>query len=217
MRTLYGYFRSSAAYRVRIALGLKGLPYDYKAINLKPGEDEQRSPDYLALNPQGRVPFLVDGGVKLSQSPAILEYLEEAYPGAALLPEEVADRAYVRQLSALVACDIHPLNNLSVLKWLKGELGADEAAVNKWYHHWILEGFAAYETLLKTGGNAGRFSFGDTPTLADVYLVPQVWNAHRFKVPLDAFPRIGAVAQACNTLEAFINAAPEKQPDCPAA
>ncbi|MCJ9429063.1 maleylacetoacetate isomerase [Kordiimonas marina] len=217
MRTLFGYFRSSAAYRVRIALGLKGLAYDYKAINLKPGEDEQRSPDYLAMNPQGRVPFLVDGEVNLSQSPAILEYLEEAYPEAALLPEGVADRAYVRQLSALVACDIHPLNNLSVLKWLKGELGADEAAVNKWYHHWILEGFAAYEALLGTSGLSGRFSFGDAPTLADIYLIPQVWNANRFKVPLEAFPRINAIVDACNSLEAFADAAPEKQPDCPAA
>lgn len=217
MRTLFGYFRSSAAYRVRIALGLKGLPYDYKAINLKPGEDEQLSSDYLALNPQGRVPFLVDGEVELSQSPAILEYLEEAYPQAALLPEEVRDRAYVRQLSALVACDIHPLNNLSVLKWLKGELGADEAAVNEWYHHWILEGFKAYEALLGNAGLSGRFSFGDAPTLADVYLVPQVWNANRFNVPLEAFPRINAIVAASNTLEAFKDAAPEMQPDFPAA
>ncbi|TNE61336.1 MAG: maleylacetoacetate isomerase [Alphaproteobacteria bacterium] len=216
MRTLFGYFRSSAAYRVRIALGLKGLSYDYKAVNLKPGADEQRAPGYLALNPQGRVPYLVDGDISLGQSPAMLEYLEEAYPDVPLLPAGMRDRAYVRQLMNLVACDIHPLNNLSVLQWLKGELGADEAAVNKWYHHWIQDGFRAYEALLSSSGLAGRFSCGDVPSLADVVLVPQVWNANRFGVPLDAFPRINAIVEACNMLDGFADAAPEKQPDFPA-
>ncbi len=212
---LYGYYRSSAAYRVRIALNLKGLEYDNIPINLIPGVSEQKSGAYKAINPQGRVPFFEDGAVAISQSPAILEYLEETFKDVPLLPAGTADRAVVRQLASLVGCDIHPLNNLEVLQTLKGDFGADQQAVDGWYRKWILEGFAALEALVvKT---AGRYCFGDTPTLADIYLVPQVWNARRFKVPLEAFPTIERIFDACNELEAFKLAAPENQPDAPAS
>lgn len=208
---LYGYFRSSAAFRVRIALGLKGLDYRSIPINLLPSVSAQRSTDYLAVNPQGRVPFFTDGTVAISQSPAILEYLEDKYPEVPLLPYGPADKATVRQLASLVACDIHPLNNLSVLQTLKSGFGADEMAVQQWYHRWIVDGFTAFEALL--GKTAGQYCFGDTPTLADVYLVPQVWNARRFKTPLDAFPTIMRIDTACNALAAFRDALPENQPD----
>lgn len=215
MRTLYGYFRSSAAYRVRIALGLKGLDYKYEAVNLMPGVSEQKSDAYRAINPQGRVPYFVDGDVKLSQSPAILEYLEEVYPATPLLPEGAVNRAYVRQLANIIACDIHPLNNLSVLMKLKAEFGADDAATKKWYADWITEGFTALEKIVSTNAHTGRFSFGDTPGLADVYLAPQMWNARRFEVDTAAFPTLVRIDAACNTLEPFKNAAPENQPDAP--
>lgn len=210
---LFGYFRSSAAYRVRIALGLKGLSFDNIPINLKPGVSEHKRESYLAVNPQGRVPFFEDGAVSISQSPAILEYLEETFPDVPLLPAGTADRAVVRQLASLIGCDIHPLNNLAVLQTLKHDFEADQSAVDAWYHKWILEGFAAFETLLDR--SAGQFCFGDAPTLADIYLVPQVWNARRFGVPLDEFPQISRIDAACNELEAFIKAAPEQQPDAP--
>lgn len=216
MRKLYGYFRSSAAYRVRIALALKGLDFEHVGINLVPGVSEQKSDAYLALNPQGRVPYLVDGEISLSQSPAILEYLDEAYPEVPLLPSNIAERARVRQLASLIGCDIHPLNNLAVLMRLKGELGADENAVNAWYSHWITEGFTALETLLVESSETDVFCHGDKPGMADIYLVPQVWNAQRFKVPMDAFPTIAAIDSACNALDAFKVAAPENQPDTPA-
>lgn len=210
---LYGYFRSSAAYRVRIALALKGLPFENIPVNLVPGVSEQKSDAYRAVNPQGRVPFFEDGAVAISQSPAILEYLEETFPDVPLLPTGTADRAVVRQLASLIGCDIHPLNNLSVLQTLKQDFDASQGAVDGWYHKWILEGFTAFETLL--GNTAGKFCFGDMPTLADVYLVPQVWNARRFEVPMAGFPLIEKVDAACNALEAFKAAAPENQPDAP--
>ena len=217
MRTLYGYFRSSAAYRVRIALGLKGLAYEHAGVNLMPGVSEQKSDAYRAINPQGRVPFLIDGEVKLSQSPAILEYLDEAYPDTPLLPEGVANRAYVRQLANIIACDIHPLNNLAVLGKLKAEFGADDAMVKKWYGDWILEGFTALEKTVSESPRTGTFLYGDTPGLADVYLVPQIYNARRFEVPLGAFPTLVRIDAACNSLEPFSKAAPENQPDAPKA
>lgn len=211
---LHGYYRSSAAYRVRIALGLKGLEFDNIPVNLLPGVSEQRSSEYLAVNPQGRVPFFMDGGVAISQSPAILEYLEETHPEVPLLPTGAEDRAVVRQLASLIGCDIHPLQNLSVLQRLKGEFEADTDAVADWVRHWIMEGFIAFEALV--AGTAGRYCFGDTVTLADVYLVPQLYNARRFNTPLDAFPQIERIDAACRELDAFHKAAPENQPDAPA-
>jgi maleylacetoacetate isomerase len=215
MRKLYGYFRSSAAYRVRIALGLKGLAYDHAGVNLMPGVSEQKSDDYRALNPQGRVPYLIDGEASLSQSPAILEYLNEAYPAAPLLPADILARARVRQLASLVGCDVHPLNNLSVLTYLKTEFAADKDAVNRWYCHWIVEGFTALEALLAGSEQTGKFCHGDTPGMADIYLVPQLWNARRFSVAVEAFPTIVRIDAACNKLDAFKAALPENQPDAP--
>lgn len=212
-RTLYGYFRSSAAFRARIALNLKGLDAEHVSVNLKPGTDGQHTEDYRRLNPQGRVPFYTEDGFQLGQSPAILEYLEDRYPEPALLPADLRDKAYVRQLSALIACDIHPLNNLSVLKYIKVEFGADEAAVTKWYGHWITQGFRALETLMSDSAATGLYCFGDTPTLADVYLVPQIYNARRFDVPLDAFPALVRIDHECMKLKAFQDALPENQSD----
>jgi len=200
---------------VRIALALKGLTYEKVGVNLLPGVSEQKSKEYKALNPQGRVPYLIDGDMSLSQSPAILEYLDEAYPDIPLLPADMDERARVRQLSALVACDIHPLNNLSVLTYLKTELDADEDAVNLWYRHWISEGFTVFEQLVAEGKDTGRFCHGDKPGMADVYLVPQVWNARRFGVDLGAFPTIVRIEAACNEIDAFFDAAPQNQPDAP--
>lgn len=204
---LYTFFRSSASYRVRIALNLKGLSYDSAFISLP--KNEQSQPDYLKVNPQGRVPTLDMDGAILIQSPAILEYLDEVHPQPPLLPSDPMRRAKIRAVSALVGCDIHPLNNSGTLAYLKGRMGQDEAAVNAWYAHWVVEGFKTVEQLIEPG----PFAFGDRPTLADIYLVPQVYNARRFKVPLDPFPKIMAVDAACGEVEAFKAAAPERQPD----
>lgn len=204
---LYSYFRSSAAYRVRIALNLKGLSYQRVPVNLL--RKEEKAPDYLALNPQGRVPALDLDGTVLIQSPAILEYLEEAYPEPPLLPRDPVERARVRAVCALVGCDIHPLNNIGPLRYLKNGLGQDQAAIDAWYVHWIREGFRALERLVEPG----PFAFGPNPTLADVYLVPQVYNARRYRVAMEEYPRLAAVDAACAGLEAFQEAAPERQPD----
>jgi maleylacetoacetate isomerase len=204
---LYTFFRSSAAYRVRIALNLKGIAYEPVPVHLP--KREQAQPQYLAVNPQGRVPALDLGGEVLIQSPAILEYLEEAYPNPPLLPSDPLQRAKVRAICALIACDIHPLNNLSPLSYLKHNFGQEQPAIDAWYVHWVTEGFKALERML----SAGPFACGKRPTLADVYLVPQVYNARRFKTPLDDFPKIVAVDAACNELEAFQAAAPERQVD----
>ena len=212
-RTLYGYFRSSAAFRIRIALNLKALAVDHVAVNLMPGVDGQHSAEYRHLNPQGRVPFYSEDDFQLAQSPAILEYLEDCYPDVALLPADPREKAYVRQLSALIACDVHPLNNLSVLTYIKAEFGADKSAVKKWYAHWIGAGFTALEAMIGQKGATGRYSFGDEVTLADVYLVPQLYNARRFSVPLDKYPRLRAIDETCMALPAFQAALPEKQPD----
>ncbi|TFH87615.1 maleylacetoacetate isomerase [Billgrantia azerbaijanica] len=212
MTTLYGYFRSSAAFRVRIVLNLKGLAYDQAPVNLVKGE--QRSAAYLTRNPQGLVPLLVtDDGHRLSQSLAICEYLDETHPEPALLPTDAAGRARVRALAQLIACEIHPLNNLRVLKYLVHELEVGEAAKLAWYRHWIHQGFDALESLLTREAGTGRFCHGDHPTLADVCLVPQVFNAKRFECDLSAYPTLRRIAAHCDTLEAFREAAPGVQPD----
>jgi maleylacetoacetate isomerase len=204
---LYTYFRSSAAYRVRIALNLKGVAYEAVPVNLLKGE--QRQEGYRAVNPQQRLPSLDTGGATLIQSPAILEYLDEAYPEPPLLPVGAANRARVRAVASLIACDIHPLNNSGVLAYLKTRLGHDQAAADEWYAHWVREGFDAVEALIEPG----PYAFGSRVTLADVYLVPQVFNARRFNVPLGAYPKIAAVDEACAALTAFQDAAPANQPD----
>ncbi|ATJ81029.1 maleylacetoacetate isomerase [Halomonas beimenensis] len=212
MTTLYGYFRSSAAYRVRIVLNLKGLDYEQAPVNLVKGE--QRDAAFRGQNPQGLVPMLVtDHGVRLTQSLAICEYLDERHPEPALLPADLEGRARVRALAQLVACEIHPLNNLRVLKHLTGELGLDEAAKLAWYRHWIHEGFTALEAMLNRETGSGDFCHGDSPTLADVCLVPQVYNAERFECNLEAYPRIRRIVANARALEAFRHAAPEAQPD----
>jgi maleylacetoacetate isomerase len=206
---LFSYFRSTSSYRVRIALALKQLEYQYVPINLLKGEQWQA--DFLELNPQGRVPALkTDSGELLVQSPAIIEYLEEVYPQPALLPTEHAARAQVRGVAALIGCDIHPLHNVSVLNQLRG-LGHDEAQVNAWIAHWISQGLAAVEKLI---GDSG-FCFGEEPGLADVYLIPQLYAAQRFKVSLADYPRIRRVAALAEEHSAFINAHPDRQPDIP--
>ena len=209
-RTLYGYFRSSAAYRVRIALNLKGLAYAQAPVSLLRGE--QRGADYLALNPQGLVPALLDKGVLLTQSLAICEYLDEAYPDSArLLPDGAVARAQVRAVAQAIACDIHPLNNLRVLNYLKAELGQGEDARNGWYQHWVATGFAALEQQL--AGSAGPYCFGDTPTLADVCLLPQVFTAQRFAIDMGAYPVLAGIAANLEQLPAFAAAHPSRQPD----
>jgi maleylacetoacetate isomerase len=208
--TLYTFFRSSAAYRVRIALNLKGLTAEMVSVHLQKEGGLNRKPEFRAINPQMRVPALrLDSGEVLIQSLAIMEYLDEVHPQPPLLPSEPVERAKVRALAQLIACDIHPLNNTSPLRYLKNVLGQDQAKIDAWYHHWILEGFEALEPLM----GKGRYAFGNKITLADVCLVPQVANARRFKVPLDRFPRIVAVDAACQALPAFDKARPENQPD----
>ena len=210
---LYTYWRSSAAYRVRIALELKGIGYEAVAVSLKPGDDEHRKDAYRAINPQMLVPFFDDGKVAIGQSMAILEYLEEAFPEKPLLPAAEPLRSRVRAFCNAIACDIHPLNNLRVLKYLSEEFGVSDEQRNDWYAHWIAEGFRACEHFSVSFAHDGPYAFGKDVTLADVLLVPQMYNARRFKVPLDEYPRLVAVADACNELQAFIAAAPENQPD----
>ncbi len=207
---LYDFFRSSAAYRVRIALNLKGLKAERRFIHLRKGD--QRSDGYRDVNPQGLVPTLEIGPVRLTQSLAIIEYLDEKYPLPPLLPAGAEDRAWVRAVALAIACDIHPIDNLRVLQYLERELGVDEAKRNAWYLHWIEQGVQAIERMLGARP-AGRFCFGDAPTLADVCLVPQVANSQRFKMPLDRYPRIKAINEACLALPAFDAARPDKQPD----
>ena len=207
---LYGYFRSSAAYRVRIALNLKGLAYENAFVHLRKGE--QRAPDYLQLNPQAFVPTLIDGETTLGQSLAILEYLEEVHPRPPLLPRDPAGRARVRALSLAIACDIHPLNNLKVLQYLQKELGLDEGRRNAWYHRWVHDGFQAIEAQLGQS-ETGRFCHGDQPGMADACLVPQAYNAERLKVDLAAYPTIRRIVADARALAPFAKAAPEAQPD----
>jgi maleylpyruvate isomerase len=207
---LFDYFRSSAAFRVRIALNLKGLAAERRFVHLRKGE--QRAPGYLEKNPQGFVPTLVVGPLHLTQSLAIIEYLDEKFPLPPLLPPGAEDRAFVRAIALAIACDIHPLNNLRVLQYLYRQLGVEEPARDEWYRHWIHEGFEAIESQLAARAS-GPYCFGDTPTLADVCLVPQVANAHRLSVDLTPYPRIRAVDAACLALPAFADAQPSRQPD----
>lgn len=209
---LYSYYRSSAAYRVRIALNLKQLPYDTAAIHLLRKGGEQKSAEYAALNPQKLIPTLEDKGLLIHQSLAIIEYLDEVYPRHPLLPADAAGRAKVRALSQLIACDVHPLNNLRVLQYLHSSLDAGEDDKNAWYAHWIKEGFTALEQHLALMPE-GRFCYGNTPTLADCCLIPQIYNARRFRVDLSSYPNILRIEQACNALPAFQEAEPERQPD----
>lgn len=209
---LYGYFRSSAAYRVRIALNLKGLDYETVPVHLMKDGGQQFSEAYTALNPTALVPTLVDGELAIGQSMAILEYLEETHPEPALLPSDAAGRARVRAIAQTIACDIHPLNNLRVLKHLKKGLGVGDAARDDWYRHWIHVGLSALEAML-AGPATGRYCHGDQVTLADVLLVPQVLNAKRYDCDLSSMPTVTRIAEACSELDAFIRAHPSNQPD----
>jgi maleylacetoacetate isomerase len=205
------YFRSSAAFRVRIALNLKGLAYTAHTIHLRKGE--QRAPDYLALNPQGLLPTLVVDGQRLTQSLAILEFLEERHPVPALLPADVLGRARVRALADLVACEIHPLNNLRTLEYLRNRLGQDEAGIAAWYRHWIADGLEKLEAALTHDGRAGTYCHGEQPTIADCCLAPQIFNAQRFDSDLSQYPKTMSIFQACMQLDAFQRAQPSAQPD----
>ncbi|TXH95544.1 MAG: maleylacetoacetate isomerase [Pseudomonas sp.] len=208
---LYNFFRSGTSHRLRIALNLKGLPTTYVPVDLR--TEQHLKDEFKAINPQGLVPALEVDGQVLIQSPAIIEWLEETHPTPALLPAGAAERARVRALAAIVGCDIHPINNRRILEYLRKELGANEDAVNAWCATWITAGFDAYEALLAADTQRGEFSFGHTPTLADVYLIPQVESARRFKVDLGRWPLISAVDAACAKLDAFRLAAPGLQPD----
>jgi maleylpyruvate isomerase len=208
---LYTYFRSSAAYRVRIALNLKGLAYESVPVHLTKEGGHNRRPEFRAVNPQMRVPALAfDDNKVLIQSLAIIEYLDETHPAPPLLPADPLGRAKVRALAQIIACDIHPLNNVAPLRYLKNQMGQEQSKIDAWYHHWICEGFEALEAMISA---TGPYAFGTQVTLADVCLVPQVANAHRFKVPLADFPRIVAVNDACLKLPAFDKARPQNQPD----
>jgi maleylacetoacetate isomerase len=211
MLKLYGYFRSSAAYRCRIALNLKGLAYETSLVHLIKDGGQQNAPAYRALNPQSLVPTLEHDGRVITQSLAIVEYLDEIQPAPPLLPGDAGRRAKIRAFALAIACDIHPLNNLRVLQYLKVQMQRDQASVDAWYRTWVETGLAACEALLP--GAAGRFCFGDLPTLADVCLVPQIYNARRFKCDLSAMPRLAAIDEACRELPGFAKAAPEAQAD----
>ena len=208
---LYGYFRSSAAFRVRIALNLKKLDYESAFIHLRRGDQVQAG--FLAVNPQGLVPALEIDGQVMIQSLAIIEYLDETRPDPPFLPPDPAGRARVRGLAAIVACDIHPLNNLRVLRYLHGPLGQDQHAIETWYNHWINAGFEALERLLAGDARAGAFCHGDSPGLADIALVPQVVNAERYKLDLAPYPTINRIFENCMNLDAFAAAHPNRQPD----
>ena len=214
MMQLYSYYRSSAAYRVRIALALKGLDYEYIAVNLL--RAQQKSSDYMSRNPQGLVPALeTDSGQLIAQSVAIMEWLEETYPEPALLPSEPIERALVRSAVNSIVCDIHPLNNMSVTNYLQNPMGASPEQVHSWYAQWVDRGFEALEKNLANRG--GSCCFGEVPTLADACLVPQVYNAYRFNVEMGGYPNIVRVWEYCNTLDAFAQAHPDAQDDAPEA
>ncbi|MFM4704247.1 maleylacetoacetate isomerase [Aeromonas bivalvium] len=209
MLQLFGYWRSSASYRVRILMQLKGLDYEFHPVNLRLGEQHEKG--YHRINPQGLVPFLIDGDVQLGQSVAIMEYLDEAYPAYPLMPSAAQARARVRQIVNMIACDTHPLDNLRVLNYLEQALGVDQPRREAWYRHWIDETFRALEPLLMT--TAGVYCVGNEVTLADCMLVPQVYNARRYQMSLEEYPTINRIVANCEQLQAFVRAAPERQPD----
>ncbi|MGE0294553.1 MAG: maleylacetoacetate isomerase [Hyphomonadaceae bacterium] len=211
MMRLFGYYRSSAAYRCRIALNLKRVPHEQSFIHLRRGE--QRSAEFLALNPQGLTPALETGDLVLTQSLAIIEWLEENFPAPALLPKEPGARARVRAFAQLIAADIHPLNNLRVLNFLRQDLSCDENELEAWRRRWIVDGLNACEALLARNGESGAFCFGEAPTLADVCLVPQVYSAERFGIDVQDWPRLSAVCAACSAVPAFADAHPSMQAD----
>ena len=210
---LYTYFRSTAAYRVRIALNLKGLPYEAVTKDLRGTAGEHRRSEYLTLNPQGLIPALEHEGRVLAQSLAIIEYLDECFPSPPLLPKAPADRATVRAMALNIACDMHPLNNLRVLNYLRDELRQDEASVNRWYAHWISEGFRGLEELAKRSSDDRQHCFGNSVTLADVCLVPQMFNARRFKCDVSPYPTLVSITSRLEELPAFAAARPEAQAD----
>lgn len=212
---LYNYFRSSASFRVRIALEIKGLPYDYAPVHLLKGE--QLAPDFVKLNPDALVPVLCDGNDVLNQSLAIVEYLEETHPEPTLLPGSPSNRAHIRAIALAIACEIHPLNNPRVLKYLKNTFNVEEEARNDWYRHWVKLGFAALETRLSQSPLTGAYCVGDTPTLADVCLVPQVFNGKRFDVAVEDYLTLARIFEHCMAQEAFQRAAPGVQPDAASA
>ena len=210
---LYSYFRSSAAYRVRIALNLKGLDYEYAPVHLLRDGGQQLKPEYRELNPDGIVPTLIDGDNVLNQSLAIIEYLEETHPEPPLLPRAPVDRAFVRSIALQVACEIHPLDNLRVLKYLKHQVKTPDDVKDAWYAHWVEAGFESLEKRLASDRRVGALCFGDTPTVADLCLVPQVFNARRFKIDMSRFPTIERIADHAGQIDAFQRAAPAQQPD----
>ena len=210
---LYTFFRSSASYRVRIALNLKGLQYEQAPIHLRRGGGEQLSAAYKAINPQALLPALEDGGKILTQSLAIIEYLEERYPQPPLLPRDPADKALVRSMALIIACEIHPIQNLRVLQYVKREYNQSDEQVNRWAQHWIDLGLAALEQMIVAQPRRGKFCCGGTPTLADICLVPQLGNARRYGCALSQYPAIMEIEKNCMALPAFTDAAPEKQPD----
>jgi maleylacetoacetate isomerase len=210
---LYTFFRSSASYRVRIALNLKAIGCEQAPIHLRRGGGEQLTPAYTAINPQALVPALEDGGRILTQSLAIMEYLEETHPNPPLLPKDPADRALVRSMALVIACEVHPIQNLRVLNYVKATYNQTDEQVNKWAQHWIDLGLAALQEMIVAQPKRGKFCFGDAPTLADVCLIPQLGNARRYGCDLSKYPTILEIEQNCSAIPAFVNAAPEKQPD----
>lgn len=210
---LFTYFRSSAAFRARIALNLKGIDYEPAFVDLRPAVAAQRTPEFLAINPQGLVPALQHEGMTFTQSLAIIEYLDELYPHPPFLPASPVDRAHVRAMALTVACDIHPLNNSRVLSYLRAPMGRDEDTLNAWYHYWIATGFRSLEADAKRLTGDGRHMFGTSVTLADIYIVPQMYNARRFECDLDSYPTLRTICAHLQSLPAFARAAPEAQPD----
>ncbi|HXH02296.1 MAG TPA: maleylacetoacetate isomerase [Candidatus Competibacteraceae bacterium] len=210
---LYNFFRSGTSHRLRIALNLKGIAYEYVPVDLR--TEEHLGAAFRTLNPQQLVPVLIEGDLTLIQSPAIIEWLEERYPTPALLPADPDDRAQVRALAAIIGCDIHPINNRRILEYLRKQLGCDETAVLAWCANWIRAGFDALEAMLAADCRRGDFCFGNAPTLADVYLIPQVESARRFNVDLAPWPNIVAIDRSCAEIDAFRRAAPSAQPDAP--